>query len=225
MPLTHTRKFRIRYYECDANGHLNSANYLRMMQETAFDASTAAGYGMARYDSMQRHWLIRESQVEFLIPLRYNQEVEVTTWISDFRRVTSRRAYEFRLLETGELAAKGFTDWVFLDTANNRPSSIPHSLVVDFFPEGAPADFPPRTPFPSAPPPPPGVFSIRRQVSWEDIDTMQHVNNAVYLDYLNECGFQVCRAIPLAVGAHARSGIRHLSSPGALAISPTGRSG
>jgi len=194
MPLTHTRTFRIRYYECDANGHLNSASYLRYMQETAFDASAAAGYGMDRYDQLQRHWLIRESQVEFLIPLRYNQQVEVTTWIADFRRVTSRRAYEFRLAETGELAARASTDWVFLDTATNRPSSIPRSLVDDFFPEGAPSHFPARTPFPSSPPPPPGVFSMHRRVAWQDIDSMQHVNNSVYMDYINECGFRVCSA-------------------------------
>jgi acyl-CoA thioester hydrolase len=194
MPLTHTRAFRVRYYECDANGHLNSAYYLRYMQETAFDASTTAGYDLARYDQMQRYWLIRESQVEYISPLHYNQRVEVTTWIADFRRVTSRRAYEFRLAETGELAAQAFTDWVFLDTANNRPASIPRGLVDDFFPEGAPAQFPHRTPYPSSPPPPPGVFGIHLRVAWQDIDAMQHVNNAVYMEYLNECGFQVCAA-------------------------------
>jgi acyl-CoA thioester hydrolase len=194
MPLTHTRTFRVRFYECDANGHLNSAYYLRYMQETAFEASAAAGYDMTRYDQMQRHWLIRESQVEYLLPLRYDQRVAVTTWIADFRRVTSRRAYEFRLAETGELAARAFTDWVFLDTANNRPSSIPQSLVDDFFPEGTPAHFPPRKPFPTSPPPPPGVFCMHRQVAWQDIDAMQHVNNAVYMEYVNECSFQVCAA-------------------------------
>lgn len=194
MPLTHTRTFRVRFYECDANGHLNSAYYLRYMQETAFDASAAAGYDMARYDQMQRHWLIRESQVEYLLPLGYNQCVAVTTWIADFRRVTSRRAYEFRLAETGELAARAFTDWVFLDTANNRPSTIPQGLVDDFLPEGAPEHFPTRKPFPTAPPPPPGEFCMYRRVAWQDIDTMQHVNNAVYMEYINECSFQVCAA-------------------------------
>lgn len=194
MPLTHSRTFRVRFYECDANGHLSSANYLRLMQETAFDASAAGGYDMYRYDQMQHHWLIRESQIEFLLPLHYNQHVTVTTWIADFRRVTSRRAYEFRLAETGELAARAFTDWVFLDTVNHRPASIPHTLVNDFFPEGAPAEFPPRQPFPALSLPPPGAFKIRRQVAWQDIDSLQHVNNAVYMDYFNECGFQVCAA-------------------------------
>jgi acyl-CoA thioester hydrolase len=194
MPLTHTRTFRVRYYECDANGHLNSAVYLRFMQETAFDASAAAGYDLERYNQIQRYWLIRESQVEYLLPLRYNQQVAVSTWVADFRRVTSRRAYEFRLVEDGALAARAFTDWVFLDTANNRPASIPQALIDDFYPEGPPAKFPPRQPFPVAPLPPPGAFRMRRRVSWEDIDTLQHVNNAVYMDYTNECGFQACAA-------------------------------
>jgi acyl-CoA thioester hydrolase len=149
---------------------------------------------MARYNQMQHHWLIRESQVEYLLPLRYNQQVTVSTWIADFRRVTSRRAYEFRLCETGELAARAFTDWVFLETVHNRPASIPQSLVDDFYPEGVPAEFPPRRPFPASPPPPAGMFRMRRQVRWQDIDALRHVNNAVYMEYINECSFQVCAA-------------------------------
>lgn len=194
MPLTHTRTFRIRHYECDANGHLSSTNYLRYMQETAFDASTAGGYDIKRYEQMQQHWLIRESRVEFLQPLHYDQRVAVTTWIADFRRVSSLRAYEFRLAQTGELMARAATEWVFLDTASNRPTSIPSTLVEDFFPEGLPSKFPPRQPFPNSPALPPGAFRMRRQVSWQDIDVMQHVNNAVYMDYVNECSFQVCTA-------------------------------
>ena len=27
MPLTYTRQFRIRHYECDGYGHLNNVNY------------------------------------------------------------------------------------------------------------------------------------------------------------------------------------------------------
>lgn len=191
MPLTYTRTFRIRYYECDAYGHLNNANYLRYMQETAFDASAAAGYGMSRYEEMKRYWLIRETQVEFLLPLRYNDRVNVTTWIADFRRVSSRRAYEFRLAESGELAARAFTDWVFLNTETGRPASIPVTLAQDFYPEGVPAQFSPRQPFQAAPPAPPGTFCVRRRVAWHDIDAMQHVNNAIYMVYASECSFDV----------------------------------
>jgi acyl-CoA thioester hydrolase len=214
MPLTHTRNFRVRYYECDAYGHLNNANYLRYMQETAFDASAAGGYGMQRYEEMKRYWLIRESQVEFLLPLRYDDQVNVTTWIADFRRVSSRRAYEFRLSDSGELAARAFTDWVFLDTMANRPASIPARLAKDFYPEGVPRSFPPRQPFQAAPPAPPGVFRTRRRVAWQDIDAMQHVNNAVYMTYASDCGFDViaCFGWPWQRMAEADFGVflRHL---------------
>jgi acyl-CoA thioester hydrolase len=190
MPLAHTRSFRVRYYECDAHNHLNNANYLRYMQETAFDASAAAGFDMNRYESMGRYWLIRASGIEFLCPLVYNDRIEVKTWIADFRRVTSRRAYEFRKAEGEDLVARAFTDWVFLDSRNNHPASIPPELVQDFFPEGAPESFPSRPPFPKIPTPPPGAYSMIQKVAWNDLDSMQHVNNAIYLNYLTECGMR-----------------------------------
>jgi acyl-CoA thioester hydrolase len=194
MPLIHTRPFRIRAYECDAYGHLYNANYLRLMQETAFDASAAAGYDLARYDAMQRTWLIRETEIEYILPLHYNQEIEIKTWVADFRRASSRRMYEFWKKETGELAARAYTDWVFIDLTDNRPTQAPPEMHLAFFPEGLPESFPARASFPVAPLPPPGAFQMQRRVVWQDIDMMEHVNNAVYLDYVTECGMQVVAA-------------------------------
>jgi acyl-CoA thioester hydrolase len=202
MPLTHVRTFRVRHYECDAYGHVNYANYLRYMQETAFDATAAAGYDLARYEAMGRYWLARETDIEYLRPLRYGDSVQVKTWVADFRRVRSRRTYEFRRFDPStrlrpgseELAARAHTDWVFLDSATLRPTPIPQEMMVAFFPEGLPELAPPRPRFPPAPPPPPGVFRLRRRVEWRDIDLEQHVNNAVYLSYLEDCGVQVAAA-------------------------------
>jgi acyl-CoA thioester hydrolase len=190
MPLVHTRNFRVRHYECDAYGHLNNANYLRYMQEAAFDASAAAGFGMLRYEQMQRLWLVRETEIEYLLPLYYNDNVAVKTWVLDFHRYTSRRAYEFHNTTDGSLAARGITNWVFLDTASGRPAVIPPELAVIYRPEGELADFPPAERFPKAPTPPAEVFSTRRKVRWRDIDRLKHVNNAIYLEYVEECGFQ-----------------------------------
>src|SRR5574341_595828 len=84
MPLTHPRAFRVRHYECDAYGHVNAVNYVRYMQEAAFDASAAAGYDLARYDRMGKLWLVRDTEIEYLAPLRYGDTVEITTWVADF---------------------------------------------------------------------------------------------------------------------------------------------
>lgn len=188
MPLTHVRTFRVRHYECDANGHVNHANYLRYAQETAFDASAAAGYDLARYQAMDRNWLARETEIEHLSPLCYGDSVQVKTWVADFRRVRSRRAYEFRHVGSGELVARASTDWVHLELSTGRPALISPAMKAAFFPEGMPEPAPARERFPAAPPPPPGVFWQQRRVEWRDLDPVGHVNNSVYLSYLEDCG-------------------------------------
>ena len=179
MPHTHRRNFRIRHYECDAFGHLNNANYLRYMQETAFDASAAVGYEQERYNELGHHWLIRETDIEYLKPVRYGDTVAVITWVIDFHRVRSRRAYEFTNQDSGELVAYAVTDWVYLKNGSTRPTTIPDEIINDFFPEGPPTSLPPREKFPVVPPPPPGKFEMNLRVAWQDIDSVQHVNNAV----------------------------------------------
>lgn len=188
MSLTHTRCFRIRHYECDAHGRLNNAVYLRYMQETAFDASAAAGYDQARYRAMGRLWLIHETYIYYLRPLTYGDSVSVRTWVADFGRVRSRRDYEFVLAATGAVAARAHTDWAFLDAASGRPAPIPPELVAAFFPDGTP---PPakREPF-RMPPAPDGVFRTRRRVEWRDVDPVGHLNNANLLAYVGEAAWE-----------------------------------
>jgi acyl-CoA thioester hydrolase len=194
MPLTHVRTFRVRHYECDGHGHVNNVNYLRYMQEAAFDASAAAGYDMARYEAMGCHWLVRETDIEYLRPLRYGDSVEVKTWVIDFRWVRSRRAYELRNSSTGELAARGMTDWVYLETATARPAPIPTEMIAALFAGGPPDSVPPRSRFPAPAPAAEQVYRQRRRVEWRDLDPAQHVNNAVYLAYIEDCGLQVAAA-------------------------------
>lgn len=194
MPLTHKRTFRVRSYECDAYGHVNHTNYLRYMQEAALDASAAVGYDEARYDALGHIWVIHETNIEYLRPLRFGDSVEVTTWVGDFRRVRSRRMYELRSVASGELVATATTDWVYIERATMRPARVPQEMIAAFLPEGAPEGTPPRDPFPPAPPPPPGIVTMEREVEWRDIDPEQHVNNATYLNYMEEAGFKAALA-------------------------------
>jgi acyl-CoA thioester hydrolase len=189
VPLTHVRTFRVRHYECGPDGRVYPANYLRYMQEAAFDASAAAGYDLARYQAMGCHWLIRETEIDYLRLLYYGEVFALKTWVSDFRRVRSRRAYELRLAGSEVLVAQAHTDWVFLDTATERPVSIPEEMRAAFFPEGRVPQAEPRERFPDLSPPS-GAFRQRRRVERRDLDPAGHVNNAVYVTYVEECGRQ-----------------------------------
>ena len=207
MPLKHKRQFRIRFYECDAYGHLNNANYARYMQVTAFDASAAAGYADGEYERLGLIWLIRDTEVEFLQPLVYGDTAEVTTWVEDFRRVRSRRIYEIRRVGEDTLLARGSTDWVLLDRETLRPASIPEEMKQAFFPEGLPAVDGKREPFPAPPPPPPGAVTVQREVAWADVDPAQHVNNARYLSYMEESGVQAAARYGWSMHEYLQQGL------------------
>ena len=200
MPLTFSRNFRIRHYECDAFGHLDNANYVRYMQETAFDASAAAGYDSDAYNALGRSWLIRETDIEYIKPTRYGDTLKIKTWVMDFQRVRSRRAYEISSQNHNGLVANASTDWVFLENDTNRPAKIPEEIKEAFFPDGPPASFAEREKFPQPPPPPVGKFSMQLSVAWHDLDSVQHVNNANYLKYTEECGMQVIAAHGWPIG-------------------------
>ena len=190
MPATHIATFKVRHYECDAFGHLNNANYARYMEEAAFEASAAVGYDKARYDAMGHLWLAYETAIEYLQPVVYGDTIEVKTWVGDFRRVRSRRFYEFRKAGEETLIARASTDWVYLEATTERPSVVPLELIAAFAPEGLSETAPPRSRF-SVPPPPPEVYKLRRRVEWRDLDAAKHVNNAVYFSYIEDCGMQV----------------------------------
>ncbi|MFN8528261.1 MAG: YbgC/FadM family acyl-CoA thioesterase [Anaerolineae bacterium] len=196
------RTFRVRSYECDAYGHVNNANYVRYMQEAATDASAAVGWDEARYVRTNSIWLIRETDIEYLAPLRYGDSVEITTWVSDFRRVRSRRSYELRN-QKGEMVARASTDWVYLNRTTHQPISVTPEMIADFAPPdlAAPGDVTdtlrmsaPRAKFPPAPPPPPGIYTHKHRVEWRDVDQAGHVNNANYLTFMEEAGFQASKS-------------------------------
>jgi acyl-CoA thioester hydrolase len=188
MPATNTSVFKVRYYECDLYGHVNNTNYLRYIQEAAFEASAAVGFGVDRYAGMQRSWHIHATDMEYLRPLKYGDTVEVKTWVADFRKVTSRRMYELRAQETGELVARAATDWAFIDTTTGKPAVIPQEFATAFFPEGVPSDPPAREKYPTAPPPPAGAYRMKKPVQWRELDSAGHVNNAIYAEWGEDCG-------------------------------------
>ena len=112
--------------------------------------------------------------------LQVGDEVTGTTRVVGWRRVWARRRTEFADA-TGALVAWTHVDWVLLD-ARGAPTRIP----VDFQPVfGAPDAAFPLARVPLAKPPAMALTS-RYLVRPQELDPMDHVNNAVYADWLDE---------------------------------------
>lgn len=148
MPIIHSEPFRARYYECGAHGHMTNLAYLRWMPEAAFAASTAVGYDFAHYTDLGHVWLVRETDLDYLSPVRYADESLIRTWVADFRRSHSRRRYDFIRAGAGERVASAATDWVYTDAQTLRPATVPVAMQLAFCPEGARRQTPRVSAFP-----------------------------------------------------------------------------
>jgi acyl-CoA thioester hydrolase len=172
-------RMRVRHDDLDAFGRVYPSAYLRNLAQVAIDASTDAGFDAAWYSAAGARWLVRRTTFEVTRPARADDDLEVRTWVEDFRRVRSRRRYDVHVGTAATLTA--VTDWVFVDVASGRPRRVPDEMEARFgMAVGAGS---PRTPWRApAPPTEPGRSTYR--VRWAELDSLGHMNNAAYLDLL-----------------------------------------
>ena len=76
-------------------------------------------------------WYAREHRIEYLLPAFLGEELKVSTWISEIKRVRAHRRYEFLRISDGKVVVKGETDWVFVDAKTGRPMAIP-AITLEF---------------------------------------------------------------------------------------------
>lgn len=194
MDTTHTNQYRVRFYECDAIGHLNNSVYVQYMHDAANQASEAVGLGREEYLLMHRSWLVRETKIEYLAPLQYRDTVNIITWVADIHRARSLRKYEFYKSTTGQLMAHGETDWVYIDNDTGSPVRIPKEIAQAYLGNQFITPRQPGQKFPPLPDEAKEVFKMERIVEWRDLDPWGHVNNAVYFSYIEDCGMKIAQA-------------------------------
>jgi acyl-CoA thioesterase FadM len=131
--------------------------------------------------------VIHDLTIEHLRPIRYLDELAITTWVSDIQRVRSHREYLARNVTTNEMVACGRAYWAHLDSQTMMPARVPASIVEILEPNGVRAisRLKPRA-YPLPAHLLPREHRVARRVQRYEADGMQHVNNAVYFDWLEE---------------------------------------
>jgi acyl-CoA thioester hydrolase len=176
-----TVPYRVRFDECGPDGLARSGSLLRYAQDIAWIHSEALGFSREWYDARGLAWVVRAAELAVLAPIRSGITLHVSTAVVGFRRVWSRRRTEARF-EDGSMAFWGHTDFVMLDLARGMPGRVPEAFPATF--TVPPGTFEPgRVALPATPGTAVGLRSVVRP---RDIDPMGHVNNTVYMDYLEE---------------------------------------
>jgi len=187
--------YRVRFDEGGPGGLLRTSVLLRYAQDLAGYHSTARGFGRSWYAERGITWLVRAAEIAVVGPLPVGAELVGTTQVVGWRRVWARRRTEFRDASAA-LLAWVHIDWVLID-ARGAPTRIPPEFDAAF---GAPpATFGlARVALGEMPV---GATRIGLTVRPQELDPMDHVNNAVYADWLDEAiagagGSDETRAIP-----------------------------
>ena len=178
-----TRTFRVRWGELDVSGTVSPANYLRYLIETAWDWGVAVGWGADYSRNPDVFWVIRETEIHLLRALRHNDVVDFTIWMVNWQRVRGTRCFELTFKESGEVIVQGTQHIVYMDAKTGRPTHLPEEEVERFRLEN-PRVFPFER-FPKISPVE-NPFVMQRQVEVMDLDSYEHVNNVMYVNYAEE---------------------------------------
>jgi acyl-ACP thioesterase len=197
-PDTCSAPYRVRFDEAGPDGLIRTSVLLRMAQDVAWLHSASRGFTRDWYRERGLTWLARAAEVTVLGEVRVGDEMLGTTQVVGWRRVWARRRTDFTDA-AGNTIAWTHVDWVLLD-ARGAPTRVPKEFDGHFwapdatFPLGRVGLGEPSETATSA------SFRVRPQ----ELDPMDHVNNAVYADWLDERvigagGVADVRAIPRVI--------------------------
>ena len=169
--------YRVRFDEAGPDGAMRVSSLLRYAQDIAWRHSERTGFDRTWYAEQGLGWVVRGVELELGEPVAMGHTLRLATAVIGHRRIWARRLCECRLANDA-LAARVTTDWVLLD-ARGRIVRIPEAFGVAFSnPELGDEIL--RVPKPDGP----AVASLQLNVRGRDLDPLDHVNNAVYLDWL-----------------------------------------
>lgn len=208
---TYSADYHVRFDEAGPDGRIRTSTLLRYAQDVAWRHSEVRGFDRAWYASRGLSWVVRSVSLELLAPIGMGETLRLTTGVIGHRRIWARRLAEAMPIPTSahdvRPAARIVTDWVILD-ARGRAVRIPSDFGLDFASPEIHGDIQHAEQ-------PAGVPSarLRIRVRPQDLDPVGHVNNAAYLDWLEEA--QLATGATAVVAAVPRTAVlEYLASAG-----------
>ena len=171
--------YRVRFDEAGPDGLVRASTLLRYAQDVAWRHSEHLGFDRGWYEERGLGWVVRGLDLELREPIPMGHTLRVSTAVVGHRRIWARRLGECRLAD-GRLAARVSTDWVLLDS-RNRIVRIPADFGLAFANPEIRSEIV-RVTRPDGVP----VRTLDVRVRVGELDPLDHVNNAVYVDWLEE---------------------------------------
>jgi acyl-CoA thioester hydrolase len=124
---------RVYYEDSDAQGLVYFANYFKFMERARTEWLRALGVeqDVLLYEK-RRFFVVVDTQADFLVPARFNDELVVTAGLISLARASFLIEQKiFRDHPDGELLCRGTTRAAFLDADSLKPARLPDTLFKD----------------------------------------------------------------------------------------------
>ncbi len=171
------KEYDIRYYEADFNGRILLSRLLNFFDDCAIKQSESIGVGLNYLKSLNASWFLYQWDISIKELPSYNDVVIVKTEPLEFCRFYGTRKFEVFLNKNKIIEA--FSIWIFIDIVKKSPKRIPEDLSLSYGVEKESEKIKHIEIFT------PEHYSIKRieEATISDLDTNNHINQAVYLDW------------------------------------------
>lgn len=193
----YTEFLDVRSYEAGRQGIVSPGTLLRYLEHLATRASASLGFDHIWYETHGSAWVVREMTLEISSLPRMDDELRMGTWLSSFRRVQANREYAIWHPNSGRLAARAVGRWAYIDRRTGVPQRVQDELLNRFAvsPEALVQRPIPRLAEDITP------HELLLTAREYEADSQQHINNSVYLDWLQEALLLATRHAGLAAEA------------------------
>lgn len=170
-----TDRFPIRAHDLDASGTTSITAFIRLFENQRWDALSENGFLRPFF----KNGVIRAQSVEILQPMSFGDTVEISMWLSRVGRTSMDFCHHISSTTTGSEVGRATVRAVTLDK-HGRPKPLSkeirrfqmeqqdlHIQRVSLEPE-------------------PSAWSHCFSVRWTDLDLLQHVNEARYIEYIED---------------------------------------
>jgi len=175
-----TDRYRINWYEADANNCASLVAICNFLQVSAFRHARHLGFDYTRKDGFDRLWVLIRILIHMDKYPSWEDEIEVKTWHRGSEGLISMRDFEILDLKGKRLGAVS-SHWFLLDPETRKPMvpEINDNAISSVWPVAVMDEQPGRILIPHDLP-------LIRSVTagYTDLDMYLHVNNARYIDWV-----------------------------------------
>jgi medium-chain acyl-[acyl-carrier-protein] hydrolase len=193
---------QVRSYEVGRRGTVRPGAIFRYLEHLATRASAALGFDHRWYQEHGAAWVIHELSIRFGMLPSIDDELHMATWVSEFRRVQASREYALWDAHSGRLVARARGRWAYIDRTHGQLIKIPEAIVqkCGTFDHAMRLRPPPEWPQPTQF----AIHEMRLTAREYEMDSQQHINNCVYVDWLDEALYRAMQEEPITAPMEVR---------------------